>query len=220
MSDEIRVAKRRRITSDLVEITVGEDKGGPFKIQRFLLEENSEFFKAALRDEWTEGQEKKVHLADDDCETFAVFEEWLYSGKIGSKEGCDTKKLTAPQIYREQQLIAKLYVLAEKLIADRLGNCVLRAMAELCTTTGYHITSTAMGTIYRGTTETSLMRKFLVDSFYKHVDPEFLTEANAWAAWAHPYQFWCDLTRKCLAFHDRSKVTAPEDNIEIYLKNE
>lgn len=59
------------------------------------LTQHSQFFEAALKAEWREGQEKMVNLPEDRPEIFEIFNRFIMDGKIYSSR-YDESTGTAP----------------------------------------------------------------------------------------------------------------------------
>lgn len=174
MTDQVRVANRRRTMNNVFTVTVGTgDDAEVFLVHDFLLKQTSKFFQTALKAEWKEGQEKKVDLPEDKPEAFGVYTEWLLHGKITPGTGKPTEDLTSYDITLEHLLLADLYVLGEKLMDDRFCAGVMKAVAELClveATDGgqFFPGERAINTIFEGTREGSPIRAWLVDEYWAH----------------------------------------------------
>ncbi|PPJ55878.1 hypothetical protein CBER1_03767 [Cercospora berteroae] len=209
MGDEIRAAKRRRITNNIITVT------------------NSKFFEAALNRQWIEGQEKKVNLPDDDPDIFSIYADWLFTGKIASKpeqsEQSEQRSHVAnwPDVSEEQIIQAELYVLGEKLMDDAFCDYILRALVEVGKMKawvgheGYMPCRTAIRTIYNGTKHDSPMRKFLVDMYGYHGQKESFTEANVYG---YPQEFLAGLVGSLIVKRDGQTEGNPEDNLKPCFK--
>ncbi|CAO2658845.1 Nn.00g065680.m01.CDS01 [Neocucurbitaria sp. VM-36] len=57
-----------------------------YYIHKALLTHHSEYFAKALRGPWKEAEEQTVRLEDVDCETFDIFVDWLYTGKLPEED--------------------------------------------------------------------------------------------------------------------------------------
>ncbi|KAL8796490.1 MAG: hypothetical protein Q9195_001164 [Heterodermia aff. obscurata] len=99
----------------IVEVVVG-GKTEPeriFHIHAGVLIENSEYFKSALQPYFTSGQQRKVCLPEESVEHFSTFARWVYDH---SDMNC---------LYYID--FAKVYVLADRLIAPGLKEDILEA---------------------------------------------------------------------------------------------
>lgn len=74
-----------------MEIRVGPQNHS-FSVHHALLSKTSEFFKAALKKEWTEGQKRVIDLPEDDSDTVYTYIQWLYCGKIFAHLGYDDEE--------------------------------------------------------------------------------------------------------------------------------
>ncbi|GIZ37636.1 hypothetical protein CKM354_000107800 [Cercospora kikuchii] len=221
MAHEVRVAKRRRITSNIVTVTVGKGKETEtFQLHDFQLKENSKFSEAALNGQWKEGREKKINLPDDEPDIFGAYVEYLFSGKIATATEKAAVDLTRDDAGLEYTCQAKLYVLGEKLLDDKFCDCALRAMVELSRlerANGVHYLPgiLAVQTIYEGTTDASPIRRFLVDLYLTRVSKKWLSDASTNC----PEAFLIDLLQENWPLVNKQKKTvAPNYNIEPYLK--
>ncbi|KAF2827442.1 hypothetical protein CC86DRAFT_264582, partial [Ophiobolus disseminans] len=131
--------------------------GSEVKIQEFLVHEGlicgrSDFFKNAPKEPWVEANERKVMLAEEDPDIFALYLELLYTS------------------FDECIVLSKLYVLAEMLMDDNTKNLVLSAMVAKSNevyTDGklWYPGVNCAKIIYEGTREGSPARRLLVE-FY------------------------------------------------------
>ncbi|OJD14514.1 hypothetical protein ACJ73_09076 [Blastomyces percursus] len=69
--------------TDLLQIYVGPQGGVQrlFNVHEGLLKSQSLFFRGMLRNNFAETRDRAIRLPDDDARTFAVFLQWLYTGK-------------------------------------------------------------------------------------------------------------------------------------------
>ncbi|PGG97194.1 hypothetical protein GX51_07449 [Blastomyces parvus] len=76
------------ISTDLIQICVGSQGGAQriFNVHEGLLKSQSLFFRAMLRNNFAETKDRVARLPDDDVKTFAVFLQWLYTGKTHDGE--------------------------------------------------------------------------------------------------------------------------------------
>ncbi|KAF2209495.1 hypothetical protein CERZMDRAFT_5765, partial [Cercospora zeae-maydis SCOH1-5] len=171
--------------NNVVTITVGTGANSEdFVVHDFLLKQSSSFFQAALKEEWKEGQEKIVNLPEDHSEAFALYVEWLFSGKIASGSDKPEGRLSSSEITREHLVLANLYVLGEKLLDDHFCAQTRKATAELCDiedSEGYRIfpNYVAINIIYAGTKEGSPMREWLVNAYSEHGSKAWVEDADS-----------------------------------------
>ncbi|EDU49261.1 BTB POZ domain containing protein [Pyrenophora tritici-repentis] len=159
------------VTSPSLRVIVGEAPDQKeFFVHEGLVCPRSEFFRKAMRGPWTEAQERKIDLGQEEPETFALYLELLYTGTIPTIE--DTE-LYAP--------LSKLYVLAEMLMDDTTKTIVLDAMKaqiddgpeedHYC-----FPEPDAIRIIYKGTTESSPARELMVKFYTDYSCGEELEE--------------------------------------------
>ncbi|KAF2167853.1 hypothetical protein M409DRAFT_22000 [Zasmidium cellare ATCC 36951] len=130
MSDEVRVAKRRRITDAVISIVVGTEAQETFTVHETVLSERSGFFKAAISKRWRPGGDGKIYLPEDDPSAAGAYFEWLYSSKIASKDDRPepVTKVEQADMRAEFELLVQMYVFGEKVLDDDFCNAVLSAM--------------------------------------------------------------------------------------------
>ena len=57
-----------------------------YKVHETLLSKRSEFFASASKEEWKEGQERRVPLPDDTPSVVDLYVQWIYTGGIVSPD--------------------------------------------------------------------------------------------------------------------------------------
>ena len=97
-----------------ITVVVGPSESR-FFVHSTVLEKSSEFFRAALKPQWIEGQHD-VKLPEDDPCAFKIYAKWLYTGNMGNMG-----KLDYPSLVR-------MYVLAEKLIDPTFQDLFINAI--------------------------------------------------------------------------------------------
>lgn len=65
----------------------------------------SEYFKAALKKEWIEGQSRTIELLDEIPEAMAHYLTYIYSGKLATQDNC---LKTTHDFRRDYKSLAKL----------------------------------------------------------------------------------------------------------------
>ncbi|KAK4495748.1 hypothetical protein PRZ48_013016 [Zasmidium cellare] len=149
-----RPAKRRRFTSDIVTLKVGESKSETFTIHADTLKQHSPFFKAALDKKWREGQSLQVDFPEDEPDTIEAYLGWLHDGKVEAPESPGTDDLTFP-------FLAKLYVLGEKIQDNAFCNSVIDKITEVLDSPEWEDSSPGFSSsniIYDGTPDDSPAR--------------------------------------------------------------
>lgn len=59
----------------------GEEASPPVVHERLICE-HSHFFNCAVKDEWKEGEDRRIPLHDDRPEVVALYVQWVYRDKI------------------------------------------------------------------------------------------------------------------------------------------
>lgn len=131
-----------------------------FYVHPGLLQGSSAFFQTALKEEWMEGQQRTVKLPEQTPPAFSKYVQWLYTGKIFSK---DDKH----NFVRSYVFLAKLYVLGEALLdtvfRDRIIDVIVTCAREsISGGNGKWPTRKTVDTIYNGTPNGSPARHLMV----------------------------------------------------------
>lgn len=90
---------------------VGIEEVRDFSIHENLLTANSEYARTALKKEWNETQESILSFPEDDSNSFDVYQQWLYTGRIYLNR--ISNPLKGPNHYER---LVRAYILGEKLI--------------------------------------------------------------------------------------------------------
>ena len=175
--------------NDTVVLLVGPEER-KMLVHRLHITAHSEFFAAALKKEWTEGQAREIKLPEEDPEIVAYYIESVYFGKLPT----DIYTTTSPGADKElgYQLLAQLYVLAERVLNSECRNRIIQEflrLRNLMSATGdkWNPTGVPINIICQGTTSNSPARRLLVDIHASvaredwyiedvHVNPVFLMD--------------------------------------------
>ena len=137
-----------------------------YNLHESLLQEKSEFFRAALGGEWMEAAMKEVHLREEKILAFDWFVEWIYLGDLKLQDaGVD---------------FIPVYVLADKLLCHDLKNRAIDMLQQYYLTTAIafkHITIVTE----KGLTDSKLMEYLLTQLAYevsRHYDD--MTKDDGW----------------------------------------
>ncbi|KAH6637814.1 hypothetical protein C7974DRAFT_148983 [Boeremia exigua] len=138
-----------------------------FVVHQSLLTGRSPFFDKALNGRWAEADERAVKLHEDEPTVFAVYVHLLYTDKIAVSP--TLFGTTTGDVDGERKILAKLYILAEKVQDVETKNKTMAAlMGTLRDQVGGKRVSLSLRfvqTIYNGTPNGSMARKLIVDSF-------------------------------------------------------
>jgi hypothetical protein len=126
----------------MIKILVGEEER-VFLVHKSALTARSQFFKTAMGGKWQEAQDGVVKLPDDDGDTFALYEQLVYTGKVPAFDDSEETERKVVTSYGrswidcvsnhckpEWELLSRLYVLAEKLQDLAAKNATVDAMIE------------------------------------------------------------------------------------------
>lgn len=103
-----------------VTIIVGPHEE-PLVSHESYMTKNSEFFKAAMKKEWTEVQTRTIKLPEDDLETITNYLTFTYGGDL------PTSKLSEGFLrVGVWDLLAKLYIFGERI----LGRCIRNTVVD------------------------------------------------------------------------------------------
>lgn len=156
---------------------------------------HSEFFKAALKKEWIEGQTRTVKLPEEKLETMTFYLDFLYGKGLPTdftKE--DTREA---KVY---ELLTELFALGERLLDSVIRNATVKEIIRFATipskATRWFPNQTAISNIYNSTTATSPARRLLVALYV----------SNGHEGWIGPalHPVFCQELVKALLTHARS----------------
>ena len=158
----------------------------------------SEFFKAAMKKHWTEGQRRIIELPKDEPDMIYAYVQWLYAGKIF----LNSQKRSGKGDFK---MLAKLYVFGEKIMNDSFQDCVLDETVHLSTELSeskgilrfpgeYSITI-----IYEGTPKCSPLRSWVTDCYVTHGEEGWVDKDEESGLWDVPAEFKDDVLEAVFA---------------------
>lgn len=180
-------------------ITVAVGEGADcrtFYIHPETAKYHSDFFVAALRNEWKERADKTIRLPEDDPTVFRVFATFLYSGHVGVPEylpvdvdgdGPDDE-MGCMWIF-----LAQAWLLGEKLQSISFSDAVIDVMTTRATE-GMVFTAHVPALVWPGSARMTCLKKFLVDVAAYSWDSETLRNSHV----RNPLEFVEDLAAKML----------------------
>ncbi|GAB7331730.1 hypothetical protein MBLNU13_g03706t1 [Cladosporium sp. NU13] len=126
---------------------------------------DSQFFAAAMKKEWVEGQTRTIKLPEEDPATIAHYLSYLYTGKMFTEEITATVSDGIESCFR---LLSSLYVSGERFIDPKFQNLVLKEIIRLTRLPDkdrmhWYPTGEDVNIIYRGTPQGSPGRRLMVD---------------------------------------------------------
>lgn len=205
-----------------MKIEVGSDEEKQtFLVHPAILTARSPFFKAALDGNCKEAEENIVRLPKDSPEVFGVYMHHVYTGTLAVRT---RHFLAGSPSESECILLAKTYVLSEKLQDVEAKNNALRALMKgmrpiwwahhrpLANDTTVQTTTSI---IYDGTPQGSPARKLLVDFFTYNAGSDDLQFNGSATHWRN--EFIADLAVSLLAigeFPNGDDPTSLDDTSE------
>jgi hypothetical protein len=139
----------------------------PLVAHESYLTKNSEFFQAAMKKEWVEGQTRIIKLPEDNSETVTNYLAFTYS------RGLPTSKVIKsypPPTESEWKSLAKMYVFGERVLDKCVRNAIVAEVSRLVTPDENgdrrFMPTAASNIFFDGTPEGSPVRQWIID---KHV---------------------------------------------------
>jgi hypothetical protein len=148
----------------MVTLLVGKNEQTTIA-QGDYLTRDSEFFAAAMKKEWQEGQKRTIKLPEECPATMAHYLSFMHSGKLFAEE---IATMDGNQILPCYEMLASLYVCGERFLNRPLQSAIIKQSLRLFTIaeknqTFWAPTDYSVNIIYRGTPEGSPDRRLLVD---------------------------------------------------------
>lgn len=148
---------------DMVTLFVGEQER-KMLVHGSYLSRHSEFFRAALKKEWVEGQTRTIKPPEETPELMAQYLNFLYGKRLPTDSTKnDTQK---GAVYNA---LTALYALGERLLDCKIRNAILREIVRFTTLISEGLNcfpaSPAINNIYNCTTEASPARRLMVDLY-------------------------------------------------------
>jgi hypothetical protein len=132
------------------------------------LTQDSHFFAAALKKEWTEGQTRTIKLPEECPATMAHYLAYSYGGKLFT-EDIKSGSLRKDESHIETcfQMLVSLYVCGEHFLNHRIQQSVVKEILRISLSRGeggyWYPTREEVNIMYRGTPEGSPGRRLMVD---------------------------------------------------------
>lgn len=153
---------------DMVTLIVGPEKQTMIA-HAPQLTRDSQYFEAAMKNQWVEGQTSTISLPEESSATMAHYLAYSYSGKLFT-EDIASGSLRKGESHIEPcfQMLVSLYVYGERFLNRRVQESVVREILRLTLTPSesgdyWYPTREEVNIIYRGTPEGSPGRRLLVD---------------------------------------------------------
>ncbi|KAM0710193.1 hypothetical protein Q7P35_002555 [Cladosporium inversicolor] len=139
----------------------------PLVAHERCLTKNSEFFQAALKKEWAEGQTRLIMIPEDDLATMTDYLTFTYSHELPTSKLVDK---CPPLTDDDWTSLAKLCILGERALDTCIRNAVVVEIARMSTTLDVEGHMNFMGTaasnmLFDGTPEGSPIRRLIIDEY-------------------------------------------------------
>jgi len=197
-TEDIQVAASYNFShDDAVTLVVGPEQT-KMTVHGTYITRDSDFFKAALKKEWIEGETRVIKLPEEDPETMAHYMTFVYHNKLPLDDLRPTKR---EHFNARWPILIDLYVRGERFLNRAMQNAAIKEVIRLtCVRCGngmrWFPSRENVDRIYRGTPEGSPIRRLMVDMYAIRGAPEWLS------AGADGSQFLLDLTK---AFYEKMK---------------
>ena len=223
----------------MIHIVVGDPEAvRDFYIHEVLLTTRSKFFERAMRKGWKEAEHKLVKLPEDDPETFALYEQIVYTSRIPLLDFTGSRASTSEvdgetvcnakdKCDREYTYLSKLYVLAEKLQDVKTKNTAVEGIIVKVTHESQTVNNMYEGGpclpspssikfMYEGTPKHCAGRQVLLDCFvyYAQHGSSDLHDALL------PRLFLVDLSCEALDHRPQQKIDQPDQVKGRYMECE
>lgn len=155
--------------SDVVTLPAGPDEH-ELIVYESCITRNSDFFRAAMKKEWTEGQTRTIKLPEEDCiETLTHYLNYAYSQKLPTDRITAVASTGFPE--GTWTTLANIYVLGERMLDQSVQHAVIKELIRLPKLTceanmsnkSFSPNAEAISLIYDGTTAGSPARRLMVD---------------------------------------------------------
>ena len=161
-----------------------------------ILSATSQFFKAAVKKEWTKALPREIQLSDEDPATFRTYVTWLYCHRLATSAANPSDETND----RTWKLLTKCYLLGEKLIDAKFKDSVIDAMlATMRSRSGGRSTlnpgTQAIKTLYEGTPKGSKARRLFAESCAGNIQLSTFTANKE----CYPQDFLLDLAEALIA---------------------
>jgi hypothetical protein len=160
----------------MTTLVVGPDER-EYCVHRDLLSARSPYFAGASKDEWKEGQERRVPLPDDEHIAVEFYVQWIYAGKIFSRPS--TKDGDSSEL---SELVGA-FVFGEKVQDDDFRDAVIDSVIASIHTPDekgecWYPTGSTADRACDGTPEGSPLRRLMVDLHLHHGRRAWLSDVN------------------------------------------
>jgi hypothetical protein len=194
-----------RLGGAIVTFRIGRKASKDFVVHEGSIAPGSEFVRLALRGDWKEVKERIIPLPEDDPEVFAVYQQWLYHGRI-----CTSTTDFEPGTMDEYELLGHAYILGDKFVDVGFKDCVTDAILEkLLKQTHFSLRLT--DEVFDNTLSHSPLRRLWMDIYYwtgcadwldedtvgQPINLDFMAEFSRFQMRQRERQSSCPITTPC-----------------------
>jgi hypothetical protein len=186
-----------------VTLLVGPDEQ-PLIAHESYITLNSEFFKAAMKKQWSEGQKRVIKLPEVGVEAVENYLTFTYGRGLPTATIKVVPK-TNPEV-GPWNLLIELYIFGERVLDTCIRNEVVKELvriSELVHCNRNTLMCSASHVCFDGTLESSPIRRLLVDEFVASGTEEWLASPHG----AHP-EFLLQLSKELLQKVSRRQTYA------------
>lgn len=171
--------------SKITTLVVGVEEH-EYRVHQDLLSGNSPYFAAAVKEEWEEGQKRRIPLPDDSAAAVDLYVQWVYDRRVASRQPLE--KLKDGQ--EELGVLIDSFIFGEKIQDGDFKDAIIDALISSVSTIGkedkcWYPAGEKVDRAYKGTPPGSPLRRLLVDMHVYHghrdwvkddASPDFLVD--------------------------------------------
>lgn len=150
----------------MIDLVVGDAESVTLRVHHSIAIKSSRFLQRALTGNWKEAEERTVRFPDLETEVFRVYLHWAYTNTISTSDDNNGDS-------DEYLLLAKLYVLGERLLDKAFQEAAIMAFVENADCYGANDKKHLPGEgtisfIWEHTISSSTIRDVVLDMFVDH----------------------------------------------------
>ncbi|KAI6853114.1 hypothetical protein KC323_g9428 [Hortaea werneckii] len=188
--------------SQITTLLVGVEER-EYRVHQDLLSSNSPYFAAAVKEEWEEGQERRISLLDDSAAAVDLYIQWIYNKRIFCRQPLE-------EIEKGQEELGVLidgFIFGEKIQDGDFKDAIIDALIASVSTIGkedryWYPSGEMVDRAYKGTPPGSPLRRLLIDMHVHHGCRDWVEDG------ACP-EFLIDLVRDLLNVCNVSHMSDP-----------
>ncbi|KAI4657952.1 uncharacterized protein J4E78_006342 [Alternaria triticimaculans] len=194
------------------------------QVHRGVLGKSSEFFRRAMKPEWTDRKEdsKTLDLPEDSANIVTDYIKWLYDGEIpiGSRAAHEaTHDSSAGEAEKFLAQLARAYVFAERIMDVKYKNALFQAIYTAQNKFGLCMGNESVKIVYDGTPSGSPLRR-LIAADVAHKAYDDLKEGGGWMEDLESYSREALIDALQATLRVRCKADAPYPSVGWYIEDE